>query len=343
MSEADETPPEVISLDYPPNNANLSTVSVDFNFTAQDDHNVSNCTLWGNFSGDWASNETVYNVANNTETNITISPGDGYYIWNVQCWDNATTPQSDWYGSNYTVTIDTTQPNITIVSPLNDTYTTSTVYFNISLQSGEHGDWCGYSLGGAANLTMTKINNTYFWAVNTTMTEDSHNVVFYCNDTSGNMNKSLTRYFTVEMCSIAIGLSNPLDSGINWTVTGLPVFNLPANGNNDAGATSYNVSISITGSCTTDIYIRADGDLQGEGGVIELGNETYCYNTTDSTVPGTACTVLDTDYAGNQIGSDLGDGEKVYLKFYMTVPGGQPTGDYNNTESIKGVKSGEQP
>lgn len=39
----------------------------------------------------------------------------------------------------------------------------------------------------------------------------------------------------------------------------------------------------------------------------------------------------------------LGNGDKVYLKFYLNVPAAQSPGTYNNTVNIKGVKAGLSP
>jgi len=194
----------------------------------------------------------------------------------------------------------------------------------ISLSGTE--DWSNFTVG--INST---VGCTIRWCV-------------YANDTNNNWNySSCENPFSYETtgCSISIGLSDALASGIIWNVNSLPATNLPAEGNSEI--TQYNISISITGSCTVNLYIKANDELTSNGYKIGIGNETYCYNTTDPTVPGIDCYQLDTDYQGNQIGSNLADGSHVYLKFYLDVPAGQPPGNYNNTISIKGVKSGEQP
>ncbi|MCK5477159.1 MAG: hypothetical protein KAI55_04525, partial [Candidatus Aenigmarchaeota archaeon] len=151
--------------------------------------------------------------------------------------------------------------------------------------------------------------------------------------------------FTIESFSVAIGLSNPLAFGISWDIEDLPANNLSANGNNNVSVTQYNVSVVLTGSYTVDLYIQANDNLinPSNGILLGLGNETYCYNTTNSTVPGIACSVLDTEYAGNQIGSGLSNGDYVYLKFYLNVPATQSPGNYNNTVNIKGVQTGQSP
>ncbi|MCD6522574.1 MAG: hypothetical protein J7K68_02410 [Candidatus Diapherotrites archaeon] len=88
--------------------------------------------------------------------------------------------------------VDTTPPDVTIESPLNQTYYQDWVWMNVTLN--ENGSWCGYSLDGAANVTMNNDTATHFY-YNASLNYGSHNVTFYCNDTSGNMN-STTQWFT---------------------------------------------------------------------------------------------------------------------------------------------------
>ncbi|GAI76301.1 unnamed protein product, partial [marine sediment metagenome] len=114
----------------------------------------------------------------------------------------------------------------TTESPTNTSYPTMTVYFNVSLQTGENGSWCGYSLDGIGNVSMNKLNETYFWAVNDAMTEGNHDVVFSCNDTMGNTNSSPATYLfisEVEISScralVTSGVTYKLNQSVNTAVT----------------------------------------------------------------------------------------------------------------------------
>jgi peptide/nickel transport system substrate-binding protein len=86
--------------------------------------------------------------------------------------------------------IDPGFPKITIKSPVADaTYDTMNVPLTFTLN--EPADWIGYSLDGAATVTITG---------NTTLTNlpfGSHNVTVYANDTDGNMAMSDTVDFTI--------------------------------------------------------------------------------------------------------------------------------------------------
>ncbi len=105
-----DNPPNVSNLTYPLNASSITSSPIDFNFTVEDDYLVVNCTLYANFSGSWLANNSRdinYNYSNKT-FNITIpSLRDGTYLWNIQCTDNSTIVQTDFYDNNFTFTINT--------------------------------------------------------------------------------------------------------------------------------------------------------------------------------------------------------------------------------------------
>jgi parallel beta-helix repeat protein len=92
--------------------------------------------------------------------------------------------------ANVTITVDA-PPQITIISPRNTTYNQSTVNLTYSIYNPFGINWTGYSLDGAANVTLTG-NITL-----PGLTESPHNLTLHANDSSGNMNSS-TVFFTVH-------------------------------------------------------------------------------------------------------------------------------------------------
>ncbi len=81
-------------------------------------------------------------------------------------------------------------PQITVVSPTNNTYDTSWLDAIVTLN--ETGSWCGRSLDGGANVTMT--NSSGNWNnLLTDLSLGTHTIRFYCNNTLspvGNMSSS---------------------------------------------------------------------------------------------------------------------------------------------------------
>lgn len=87
------------------------------------------------------------------------------------------------------ITIDSTPPSITILSPENRTYNTKDLNLNFTLN--EPVTWMCYSLNGEDNITVTG-NSTL-----TALSEGSHTLIVFANDIVGNVGASGTITFTV--------------------------------------------------------------------------------------------------------------------------------------------------
>lgn len=93
-----------------------------------------------------------------------------------------------------TILPDTTPPTITIESPTDSTYYQNSVWINVTLD--EEGSWCGVSLNGSANQSLTNSGDN--WNLDLSVPSGgSNNVRIYCNDTAGNMGASEEVYFTI--------------------------------------------------------------------------------------------------------------------------------------------------
>jgi len=91
---------------------------------------------------------------------------------------------------HYIWTPDTASPSITILSPQNTTYTTSSIPLTFTVN--EPTSWIGYSLDGQANVTIS--GNTTL----TSLSDGQHSITVYANDTSGNMGASNKVFLTVQ-------------------------------------------------------------------------------------------------------------------------------------------------
>ncbi|RLG13900.1 MAG: hypothetical protein DRN66_03310 [Candidatus Nanohalarchaeota archaeon] len=238
--------------------------------------------VWGDgtyiYLANWNDELRAYafGTLNNMPTTITAnsSLSDGIYNWYINCTAGGVINQSE----IREITIDTIPPQITILSPLVQQYADSSIWFNATLN--EEADWCGYSLDSAANWTMQ--NTTGNWNdLNSSMAEGQHNVVFYCNDTAGNMNSTSAIYFDIiymnaklyvslmlpnthYVCSSASGI---LSSGTaEFTYTNPPdayiasfgsstVYSLSSSSAEEISAQNYSSSHKISISTTDDIYL----------------------------------------------------------------------------------------
>ena len=89
-----------------------------------------------------------------------------------------------------TITIDTTPPTISVISPENKTYTVNDVPLTFTVS--ESISWVGYSLDGQMNATIS--GNTTIVG----LSDGTHTIKVYANDTAGNTGASEIIYFSIE-------------------------------------------------------------------------------------------------------------------------------------------------
>ncbi|PJC45594.1 hypothetical protein CO037_00590 [Candidatus Pacearchaeota archaeon CG_4_9_14_0_2_um_filter_30_8] len=243
--------------------------------------------------------------------------------------------------SNNLTIIDITNPNVSIISPEPIIYDTIYVNFNISVTENENISICEYSLDSLDNVTLNRLNDSYFWDLPTTIGPGPHDLEYYCNDTSGNWGYNSTNFSVANSAAISVLLSDNLTTGVRWNVVALPINDLDAVGNNLNSSTYYIINVSATNTLV-DLYVKANGDLINEGlDTLGLGNETYSFNSTDSLLIGANKSIMTTNYS--LIGGNMGDNSVVYMKFYLDAPASQPAGTYLNNLSFKAVRNGQSP
>ncbi len=148
-----------------------------------------------------------------------------------------------------------------------------------------------------------------------------------------------------SVVSLAMELSPTLVQQIYWNLSSFPAVNQSAVGNNEtqesSNITQYWVNVSVSGA-TGDVYVKANDNLRTSGGdILVLANETFSNSTTNASVPASLKTPLSTSY--QIIGSNLNDGNLIYLKFFLSAPASQLAGTYNNTLTFTIVENGQTP
>jgi hypothetical protein len=103
---------------------------------------------------------------------------------------------------------------LTINSPLNQTYATQSINFNVS---GEEAmQYCKFTINDwATNYTMTNVTPTTFNYTNNSMNEGSYTAQFWCNDSTNNVNETESILFTVDTTSPKLSIIYPVD-GANY-------------------------------------------------------------------------------------------------------------------------------
>ena len=163
-------------------------------------------------SEDWNVTSAIWNQANSLAPYPTIqglffkSEGDKMYV--VGAGGGA----DDVYEFDLK---DITPPNTTINQPLNQTYTTKTIIFNVTALDDYTISDCNYTLtNGVTNYTMANITTspTQWIATNVTMNEGGHKVFYHCWDISGNLNNSENVSFYIDSIPPNINITFPINN-----------------------------------------------------------------------------------------------------------------------------------
>jgi hypothetical protein len=163
---------------------------------------------------------------------------------------------------------DVVSPLITINSPLNQTYYSSSIL--LSITANENLSSAYYSLDGAANISLT--GSAASWSKTISVSDGSHNIIFYANDSSGNLGNSSSVYFYVDTTiydtnkpiitiwsptnntyytSANVLLNITSDKALSWAGYRLNGGSLTALGN--VSTTNWNLTISGLGEGTYNI------------------------------------------------------------------------------------------
>lgn len=210
-------PAATVTLNSPKNDSNLSSSIVNFNCSASSTTTLSNMTLYGDWSGSWAANQTE-NISGASNTSIfTESIPQGNYIWNCLATDTLGTSLAP---SNFTLNIDLTPPVISSLT-LNETYlcgNSSQIKVNCSTSDsltgvsnvtinakgpGEDKNYSASLVSGNNYSAIIPLNNTGSW-----------NITCISKDYAGNeakKNSSIKVYYTLpdlEVSSKDISFSN---------------------------------------------------------------------------------------------------------------------------------------
>jgi len=177
-----------------------------FNFTVDTNaDNITNCSLYGDFSGAFELNQSTSNPVESTTISFSeMNLSENSYQWNVQCFDNFGT--GGWALNNLTFVTDITFPQINS-STITPTEGSQTFTFT-SNSSDTYNMTCKYSIydsTGSIDGLNQNVSFTCNKPVSATVTAfGTYNLTVYAKDKAGNEN-STTDTFTVSTASRAPG------------------------------------------------------------------------------------------------------------------------------------------
>jgi len=227
----------LINIITPINGTSSSNVNLNVNYTASDVH-LSSCK--------WSKSNGALNFSISCGTNIT-----------GQTWSQGQTTVTIWandtYGNEnnsqvvFTITTDTTHPNIQITNPTNNTNSSNT-NLNVNYTVSDiHLSNCWYSNDTYSSNTSLGSGGVCTNITTVTWTEGNHNIIIWANDTFGNVNSSKVT-FTIDSINPNIQITTPIN-GTNSTNVNLNVNFTRSDAHlssckwtNNSGVTNYSIT-----------------------------------------------------------------------------------------------------
>jgi len=191
-----DTQPPVIGLINPINMSWNNSVGMIFVYNAHDNAGIANCSLVINNRINMTNNSVIENTNNifNVE-NI----GEGTYSWTVNCTD-----VNNNIGTNLSyriLTIDRTEPSITLIKPPNASTKSGNVEFNFSATDNLDTNMrCNLTIDGAVNVSYINAENGSITSVSVSgLSETVHIWNVTCWDNASNTNTSQTWTFSSDV------------------------------------------------------------------------------------------------------------------------------------------------
>ncbi|NJL44310.1 MAG: hypothetical protein HC945_03290, partial [Nitrosarchaeum sp.] len=123
ISDAAGIPP-VVTLVAPPDATLTSNASLDFTCTVTDNTGLTSLSLYADFSGTFTQVDQDLIGGTSNGSTFTQSPPEGNFVWNCLAID--TDANTDWGDDNRTITIDRSAPTVTLNSPANNEFLSTT-------------------------------------------------------------------------------------------------------------------------------------------------------------------------------------------------------------------------
>ncbi len=192
-----------VTLNLPADSGYDSDGTIAINFSVTGDSDIYTCQVYSNDTGSWSPDGGANTAINNTDktTSKVFTQGNGI-VWNVLCAESANSDIYGWAVNNYTISVNTANPVVTILSPEDNSYSNSKysdgysarVYLNVT---DSNADSCAFKLDGIINITNSYTTGIPFYQYfNASDAAYEWNTV--CNDSAGNTYETTNRTITID-------------------------------------------------------------------------------------------------------------------------------------------------
>lgn len=178
-----------ISLSSPSNGAYLNSKKVDFVFSATDP-NLDSCSLWGNFTGTYAFNQTLPEVKSGAGSTFSLDLNDGTYIWSISCNDTGGLVSST---NNQTLHVDTTSPTASISQPSGTVSSRTGIVLSVNVVDASPVS-CVFSVYQGASLAVANTSVSCSGGTFNVSSDADYILYLYMNDSAGNTNSTSSSF-----------------------------------------------------------------------------------------------------------------------------------------------------
>jgi len=186
-----------ITIDSPKEGSFTNSKEVYLNYTLLE-LNPDTCELWLDLNNSWILNQSDTSVVNGKNFFL-INLSESLNKWSLVCNDSANRTTS----TNSTFTIDTINPNLTIIEPSGTKTSTSITANWVVSDANLNTCWYEVYRGASPDINKTKVNCTLYSTSFIVSSIGNFLFNFYVNDSAGNLNSN-SKYFNV---------TNPLSGG----------------------------------------------------------------------------------------------------------------------------------
>ena len=243
-----------IAIQIPANGTTYSTVSVPLNYTVSD-ANLNKCWWYAYMiSMNISTGVGGGIIANCSNTTLNATSWLAYspqpFYLTVYANDSAGNTNAS---ATVAIFVNTGTPSITIQSPTNKTYGSTSVDLNYTATDAVAMDKCWYKLDAGANTSLSNCSNITL----TSLGQGGHTVTVYVNNTGGNFNSSSVS-FGVDTVNPAITIQSP--TATNYNTTNISLNYIASDTNRDKCWYKLNAgaNTSLT-NCGNTTFIAAQG------------------------------------------------------------------------------------
>ncbi len=193
----------LVTIDNPADNSYSASTTVTIGLNVTGDSSTYSCHIYSNDTTNWIIDGGTTTFTDNIRKNTSREFNEGNIVWNSRCNEVSNSNIYGWATANRTIIVDTTNPAITINSPVTDTYVKYiratdgyAVKINVTVVDNNP-DSCTIKINGTTNRSSVYTNGDHF-DLNFNASDGNYNWNINCTDDAGRRTETANRTVTSD-------------------------------------------------------------------------------------------------------------------------------------------------